>query len=155
MRSLLAALALVAACVLGANAAEVARSESALDKRVTELSQSLRCLVCQNQSIADSQAPLAIDLKNQVREKMEKGMSNDQIVDYMVERYGEFVLYRPPVNAATLVLWVGPAALLVLGLIMLFRHLARRRREQPDAPLSEAEHERARALLGTTDKDSA
>jgi len=148
-------LLLIGACVFGANAAEVERAESALDKRVTELTQDLRCLVCQNQSIADSQAPLAIDLKNQVREKMAKGMSDKQIVDYMVERYGDFVLYRPPVNAATVALWFGPAALLVLGLIMLFRNLARRRREQPDAPLSEAEHERARALLGTNDKDSA
>jgi len=151
----LAVLLLAAACVFAANAADVERTESVLDKRVTELTQDLRCLVCQNQSIADSQAPLAIDLKNQVREKMEKGMTDRQIVDYMVERYGDFVLYRPPVNAATVALWFGPAALLALGLIMLFRHLARRRKEQPDAPLSEAEHERARALLGTTDKDSA
>ncbi len=151
----LVAVSLLAACVFAANAADVERTESTLDKRVTELTQDLRCLVCQNQSIADSQAPLAIDLKNQVREKMEKGMSDKQIVDYMVERYGDFVLYRPPVNAATVALWFGPAALLALGLFMLFRHLARRRKEQSDAPLSEAEHERARALLGTTDKDSA
>ena len=140
---------------LGANAADALPTESALDKRVTALSQDLRCLVCQNQTIADSQAPLAIDLKNQIREKIGQGMSNDQIIDYMVQRYGDFVLYRPPVKAATLALWFGPAAILLLGLFMLFRYLARRRREQPaDTPLTDAEHKRAQALLGMTDKES-
>jgi cytochrome c-type biogenesis protein CcmH len=139
----------------GARAAEPAATESALDKRVTALSQDLRCLVCQNQTIADSQAPLAIDLKNQIREKIAQGMSNDQIIDYMVQRYGDFVLYRPPVKAVTLALWFGPAALLVLGLIVLFRHLARRRRQQnTDTPLTEAEHKRAQALLGMADEES-
>jgi len=140
---------------LGAHAADALPAESALDKRVTALSQDLRCLVCQNQTIADSQAPLAIDLKNQIREKIGQGMSNDQIIDYMVQRYGDFVLYRPPVKAATLALWFGPAALLVFGLVVLFRYLARRRREQPtDAPLTDAEHKRAQTLLGMTDKES-
>jgi len=154
MRKLIA-VALIALCSalypFGAHAADALPTESALDKRVTALSQDLRCLVCQNQTIADSQAPLAIDLKNQIREKIDQGMSNDQIIDYMVQRYGDFVLYRPPVKAATLALWFGPAALLVFALIVLFRYLARRRREQ-DAPLTDAERERARALLGTTDK---
>jgi len=136
-----------------AGAAETLAAESALEMRVTSIAQDLRCLVCQNQTIADSHAPLAIDLKNQIREKIGQGMSNDQIVDYMVQRYGDFVLYRPPVKAITLALWFGPAVILLLGLVMLFRHLARRRREQAiDAPLTDAEHERARALLGTTDK---
>jgi cytochrome c-type biogenesis protein CcmH len=136
-----------------ARAAEPAATESALDKRVTALAQDLRCLVCQNQTIADSQAPLAIDLKNQVREKIAQGLSDDQIIDYMVQRYGDFVLYRPPVKAATLGLWFGPAALLILGLVVLFRYLARRRREQSaDAPLTDAEHRRAQTLLGTTDR---
>ena len=130
-------------------------SESTLEKRVTALSQDLRCLVCQNQTIADSQAPLAIDLKNQIREKIDQGMSNDQIIDYMVQRYGDFVLYRPPVKATTVLLWFGPITLLVVGVFVLFRYLARRRREQPaDAPLTEAELERARSLLGTTDKEN-
>ena len=138
-----------------AGAAEPAAAESALDKRVTALSQDLRCLVCQNQTIADSQAPLAIDLKNQIREKIAQGLSNDQIIDYIVQRYGDFVLYRPPVKAVTLALWFGPAALLVLGLIVLFRHLARRRSQQgADAPLTDAEHKRAQALLGMADEDS-
>jgi len=121
-------LLLIGACVFGASAAEVERAESALDKRVTELTQDLRCLVCQNQSIADSQAPLAIDLKNQVREKMAKGMSDKQIVDYMVERYGDFVLYRPPVKSTTALLWFGPALLLVGGVAALVLVLRKRSR---------------------------
>jgi len=138
-----------------ARAAESLATEPELEKRVTTLSQDLRCLVCQNQTIADSHAPLAIDLKNQIREKIAQGMSNDQIIDYMVQRYGDFVLYRPPVKAATLGLWFGPAAILLLGLIMLFRYLARRRREQhADVPLSDAERKRAQALLGMVDKES-
>ena len=154
MRKLIAAAALCS-CSLwlpGALAAESLPTESALEKHVAALTQDLRCLVCQNQTIADSQAPLAIDLKNQVREKIEQGLTDQQILDYMVQRYGDFVLYRPPVKATTIALWFGPAALLLLGLIMLFRHLARRRRE-PDAPLSDAERERARALFGATDKE--
>ena len=138
-----------------ARAADTLATESELEKRVTALSQDLRCLVCQNQSIADSHAPLAIDLKNQIREKIAQGMSNDQIVDYMVQRYGDFVLYRPPVKAATLALWFGPAVILLFGLFMLFRHLAQRRRERPaDAPLTDSEHKRAQALLGIADKES-
>jgi len=135
-----------------ARAAEPLATESALEKRVTALTENLRCLVCQNQSIADSHAPLAIDLKNQIREKMRQGVSNDQIVDYLVQRYGDFVLYRPPVKATTLALWFGPAAILLLGLLMLFRYLARRRREQA-APLTDAEHQRAQSLLGMADKE--
>jgi len=156
MRNLIL-VALIAIFTLGgtARAAESLTTESALEKRVTTLAQDLRCLVCQNQTIADSNAPLAIDLKNQIREKIGQGMSNDQIVDYMVQRYGDFVLYRPPVKATTIALWFGPAAILLLGLVVLFRYLARRRREQPaDVPLTDTESERARALLGTTDKDS-
>ena len=156
MRNLIL-VALIAIYTLGgtARAAESLTTESALEKRVTTLAQDLRCLVCQNQTIADSNAPLAIDMKNQIREKIGQGMSNDQIVDYMVQRYGDFVLYRPPVKATTIALWFGPAAILLLGLVVLFRYLARRRREQPaDVPLTDAESERARALLGTTDKDS-
>jgi cytochrome c-type biogenesis protein CcmH len=131
-----------------------APSDPALDKRVAALTQDLRCLVCQNQTIADSQAPLAIDLKNQVIEKIKQGSSDQEIVDYMVARYGDFVLYRPPLKATTLALWFGPAALLILALFVLFRNLARRRKEPSDVPLSEAERERAEALLGNNKKES-
>src|SRR3989337_3964870 len=128
MRNLIL-VALIAIFTLGgtARAAESLTTESALEKRVTTLAQNLRCLGCQNQTIAGSNAPLAIDLKNQIREKIGQGMSNEQIIDYMVQRYGDFVLYRPPVKAATLGLWFGPAALLIFGLAVLFRYLARPR----------------------------
>src|SRR3970282_2949076 len=130
MRKLLA-LVVITLCSavwsLGAHAADALPTESALDKRVSALSQDLRCLVCQNQTIADSQAPLAIDLKNQIREKIAQGMSNDQIIDYMVQRYGDFVLYRPPVKAATLPLWIGPFVLLFAALAGLFYYILRRR----------------------------
>ena len=148
----LAVAALIAMAAWAVQAA--APLDAAQARRIEDLSQTLRCLVCQNQTIADSQAPLAIDLKNQIREKIEQGQSNDQIIDYMVQRYGDFVLYRPPVKATTLLLWFGPAALLLLGVFALYRHLARRRKERPvDAPLSEAERKRARELLGATEKD--
>ena len=138
----------------GANA-QPAAPDPALEKRVTALAETLRCLVCQNQTIADSQAPLAIDLKNQVRDQLKQGVSEDKIVDYMVARYGDFVLYRPPMKATTLALWFGPAALLLLGIVVLFRYLARRREELADAPLSDAEHEKAQALLGSSDREKA
>ena len=97
-----------------------------LEKRVTQLTEELRCLVCQNQTIADSQAELAINLKNQVREKLAQGMSEKDVIDFMVERYGDFVLYRPPVKGTTWVLWFGPFLLLLFGLIFLFVKLQRR-----------------------------
>lgn len=115
------------------------------------LAAELRCLVCQNQTLADSNAPLAVDLRNQVREQMRQGRSEREIIDYMVARYGDFVLFRPPFKLTTLLLWTGPLLLLVAGLIALFYRLARRRAE-PKAELSDEERARAAALLrGDTD----
>jgi cytochrome c-type biogenesis protein CcmH len=129
--------------------------DAALEKRVQALTEELRCLVCQNQSLADSHAELAIDLKNQVREKMKQGMTNEQIVEYMVARYGDFVLYRPPMKATTLFLWFGPLLLLVIGIGALFYRLSRRRGAVAPAELSETERARAAALLGTKDAGEA
>jgi cytochrome c-type biogenesis protein CcmH len=137
---------LLTSSVAWAGEASPSAPDPALEKRVMAISEELRCLVCQNQSLADSHADLAIDLKNQVREKLQQGMSERQIVDYMVERYGDFVLYRPPLKATTFLLWFGPFALLVAGLIALFVRLARRGRSAPEA-LSDADHARATALL--------
>jgi cytochrome c-type biogenesis protein CcmH len=92
----------------------------------------LRCLVCQNQTIADSHADLAIDLREQVREMLQKGMTDKQITDYMTERYGDFVLYRPPFKSTTMLLWIGPGVLLVLGLLGLVLMLRRRSRMPED-----------------------
>jgi cytochrome c-type biogenesis protein CcmH len=122
-----------------------AQPESALEERTKDLAHELRCLVCQNQTIADSNAPLAQDLRNQIREQLAAGRSEREVIDYMVTRYGDFVLYRPPFKATTLALWLGPFVLLALGALIFWRRVARR---PPPAPqLSEAERARAAKLL--------
>jgi cytochrome c-type biogenesis protein CcmH len=144
-------LALSAASAMAADApmAPAAATDAALEKRVMALSEELRCLVCQNQTIADSHAELAIDLRNQVREKLAQGVPEKDIIDYMVQRYGDFVLYRPPVKPTTWLLWFGPFALLAGGIGMLLLKLGRRR---PQAePLPQGEMERAALLLRATD----
>ena len=137
-------LALLTALAL-ANEAKPVAANPALEKHVMAIAEELRCLVCQNQTIADSSAGLAIDLKNQVREKIEQGMSDKDILAYMVQRYGDFVLYRPPVKATTWLLWFGPFVLLIGGIVFLGLKLSRRR-TQPDA-LPESEMQRAAELL--------
>ena len=119
----------------------------ALEKKVLEVSNELRCLVCQNQTIADSNADLAVDLKNQVRKQLSEGRSKDEILKYMTERYGDFVLYKPPFNAATLMLWVGPFFLMFLGLVLLVRQIKQRKRDLQQETFSAQELERARQLL--------
>jgi cytochrome c-type biogenesis protein CcmH len=119
--------------------------DPALEKRVTGLAHELRCLVCQNQTLADSNAPLAVDLRNQIREQLAQGASEREVVDFMVARYGDFVLYRPPLKASTLALWIGPFVLLLAGALLLWRRIARRR--VPEPQLSDAEHARAAKLL--------
>jgi cytochrome c-type biogenesis protein CcmH len=105
--------------------------DAALDRRVERVTAELRCLVCQNQTIADSHAELALMLKHQVRDMLAHGASDRQAVDFMVQRYGDFVLYRPPVKAATWLLWFGPFGLLLGGLALLFARL-RARLDEPD-----------------------
>ena len=119
--------------VLGAGAAwpkdtAPAPADAVLEKRVMHLSEELRCLVCQNQTIADSNAELAVDLRNQVREQMRQGRSDDAIRGYMVQRYGDFILYRPPVKASTALLWFGPLVLVVGGIGGLALYVWQRRR---------------------------
>lgn len=125
--------------------APLAAADPELEKRVMALSEELRCLVCQNQTLADSHAELAMDLKNQVREKLAAGMSDQDVVDYMVERYGDFVMYRPPVKGATFLLWFGPFALLAGGIVVLMRKLSRRQGAQAD--VSDTDLKRAASLL--------
>src|SRR5215467_13838206 len=91
------------------------------------LAEELRCLVCQNQTLAESNAPLAEDLRNQLREQMRAGKSDKQVVDFLVDRYGDFVLYRPPLKATTFLLWFGPFLLLATGFAVLLRRVRRRR----------------------------
>jgi cytochrome c-type biogenesis protein CcmH len=123
----------------------LAQEDPALEKRVRELSSELRCLVCQNQTLADSNAPLAVDLRNQVREQLKSGKSERDVVDYLVARYGDFVLYRPPLKASTVLLWGGPFLLLAIGLALLVLRLRRRRAPGPE--LSETDRVRAAKLL--------
>jgi len=151
---------LLAAVVLAAAAHAAALPvDEKLEQRVNAVAAELRCLVCQNQSLADSNADLAVDLKNQIRDRMRDGASESDIISYMVERYGDFVRYRPPVKAATLLLWAGPFVLMVLGLLLLLRHL--RRRSAVEMPLTDEERARAAALLadnsvpGDTAKDQS
>ena len=123
-------------------------ADPALEARVMAISEELRCLVCQNETIAASHADLAIDLRKQIRIKLTQGQSQQQILDFMVERYGDFVLYRPPLKATTVLLWVGPFALLAIAAMVLMLNIRRRRgAEQPKA-LSPDELLRAQQLLG-------
>ena len=113
--------------------------------RAVNLAEKLRCLVCQNQTIADSNAALANDLRGQIREQIAAGKSDDEILTYMTNRYGDFVLYQPPFKATTLLLWLGPAILLLGGLALLLRNLARRR--AGEISLTDDEKSRAAQLL--------
>lgn len=121
--------------------------DAELDIRVRELSQQLRCLVCQNETLADSQADLATDLKQQIREQMKAGKSDKEILAYLTARYGDFVLYRPPVSRKTYLLWFGPFIFLAGGLVALFRYIKNRREQIHEEPLSAEEHKRAAELL--------
>jgi cytochrome c-type biogenesis protein CcmH len=116
-----------------------------LDKRVNALAVELRCLVCQNQTLADSNAPLAVDLRSQIREQLKAGKSEQEVVDFMVARYGDFVLYRPPFKATTVALWAGPFLILVFGAWLLVRRIRRRPAAEPE--LTDAERARAAKLL--------
>lgn len=124
------------------------------EKRLQALSEELRCLVCQNQTIADSNAELAQDLRREIRGMIKAGKSDREIIDFMVARYGDFVLYRPPFKGITLLLWVGPLALLLIGMIVLVRYLKRRalRIAEQEQPLSAEDARRAEALLKDTDQ---
>ena len=123
----------------------VAQEDPVLEKRVRDLSSELRCLVCQNQTLADSSAPLAVDLRNQVREQLKSGKSERDVIDFLVARYGDFVLYRPPLKGNTLLLWAGPFILLAFGLLLLFLRIRRKVPAEPE--LSEADRARAAKLL--------
>lgn len=127
--------------------AEETKLNAAGEERVKSLAHELRCLVCQNQTIADSNSDLAIDLRTQIREQITAGKTDQQIRDYMVARYGDFVLYRPPVQSNTVLLWLAPFLLLIGGLGFLFRQMAKRRTLVITQNLSSDELEQADALL--------
>ena len=152
MKRLLLAVTLATLAAFSAGA--LAQPASALDARLKKLEEELRCLVCQNQTLADSNAPLADDLRREVRELAVSGKSNDEIKQYLVARYGDFVLYKPPVKTTTWLLWFGPFALLIGGGVIWAVVLRRRSRrgyddddEAPDAGAVDAGVEKARELL--------
>ncbi|EHY31687.1 cytochrome c-type biogenesis protein [Sutterella parvirubra] len=149
-----ASLALSAALTLPMAAQAREAAPTAFDpvahERVVQVSEQLRCLVCQNQSIAESNAELAVDLRNQVIEQVKAGKTNKEIIDYMVERYGDFVLYRPPFKSTTYILWIGPIALFLIGLGAFYVNLRRRKRvvASEAKPLTADEQALAADLLG-------
>jgi len=127
-RLLIALIACLLAARVGANEAAPASADPALEARVMQIAAELRCLVCQNQTLADSNAGLALDLREQMRTMLREGADAEQVRRFMTDRYGDFVLYRPPLKATTLALWFGPLALLIGGIGVLWAVLRRRNR---------------------------
>jgi cytochrome c-type biogenesis protein CcmH len=144
----LAALLLFAPPVWGKEAVPLG-DNPAIEARMMAMASELRCLVCQNETLADSHADLAADLRQEIREMMGRGMTDAQIRDYLVDRYGDFVLYKPPWKATTALLWAGPLLLVVTGGAVLALALRRRRRQalEDDAPLTDEERGRLRRIL--------
>jgi len=150
--AILLALALSACGLAWGQSAEVANPDPKVEARLKAIAHELRCLVCQNQTIADSDAPLAVDLRKQTRAMIAAGKSDEEIRGYMVDRYGDFVLYKPPFNAATAVLWVAPA-LLVLGGLAGLALLLRRRKAQA-APATAPDARKLRDIAALLEGDS-
>ncbi|HKQ35484.1 MAG TPA: cytochrome c-type biogenesis protein [Nitrospiraceae bacterium] len=146
MRWLLVVILLLPSLAVAGEAAPLAENPQ-IEARLKTLAVELRCLVCQNQTLADSNAPLAEDLRREVREMIAKNMSDKEIIDFLVTRYGDFVLYRPPLRTTTTLLWVGPFLLLIGGATALILALRRRQKKITDVTLSEAEHSRVEKLL--------
>lgn len=146
---LVAAVLTLPPMTVGARTAAPLAADPALEQRLMTLAAELRCLVCQNQTLADSNAGLAVDLRDEIRQLMRRGATDQQVVEYLVARYGDFVLYRPPLKGSTVLLWTGPVILLLIGLALLLRSMIRRRRPGARLPLDATARARAQALLGT------
>lgn len=146
-RLLVTVMAVLACAAAGAKDAPALAADPMVEKRLIAISEEMRCLVCQNESLAGSQADLAIDLRRELRGLIKNGKSDDEIKEFMVSRYGDFVLYRPPVKPTTWLLWLGPFALMAAGIAILITYLRRRGREIRDTPLSDEENRRAETLL--------
>ncbi len=152
MKTLLSLALALAACLFftatWAKEATPASDDPVLEARVLAIAEELRCLVCQNETIAASHADLAVDLRKQIRQKLKAGQSKQEIVDFMVARYGDFVLYNPPLKATTLLLWLGPFVLLAIAGAVLVVTVRRRRQAVEAADWSAEQAQRARVLLG-------
>jgi len=135
------------AFTLANGVAQSTADDPATEARLRNLSQELRCLVCQNETLADSRADLADDLRREIREQMKAGKSDQEIIAFLTQRYGDFVLYRPRVRPVTYLLWFGPFVLLVGGMLVLYRYVKQRRDSISEKPLTAAERRRAEDLL--------
>lgn len=147
MRQLFACAAAVLALNALAKEAAPLAEDPVVEQRLVNIAGELRCLVCQNESLAGSQADLAKDLRREVRGLIKEGKSDQEVKDFLVSRYGDFVLYRPQVKPETYLLWAGPFILLIVGIAVLVRYLRRRSAQVAAAPLSEEERQRAEELL--------
>jgi cytochrome c-type biogenesis protein CcmH len=149
---LLSLLLLVHSPFLASEEARPLADDPVLEERVKAISYELRCLVCQNQTIADSNAGLAIDLRNQVRDMLKRGMSDTDIREFMVARYGDFVLYNPPVKNTTVLLWLGPLLMLVIAGVLAIRVIRSRSKSSASQDLADADINRARVMLSESDE---
>ena len=145
-------LVLCCVCVPVASATEIRTFKDTTEQlRYERLVEELRCLVCQNQSLADSDADLARDLRDEVYQIIQSGKSDEEAVQFLVERYGDFVLYRPPVKPTTWLLWFGPLLLLVFAIGLLVSIIRRNQKQQDTPVLDTAQRAKAQALLQVTD----
>jgi len=143
---------LIALCVMGlgsafANEAAPLADDPVTEQRLISISEEMRCLVCQNESLAGSRSELANDLRREIRILIKEGKSDDQIRNFMVERYGDFVLYRPPVKPVTWLLWIGPFVILAIGIAALLTYLRRRNNSLPNVTLTDLDNQKIDALL--------
>lgn len=140
-------LVLIAPATIWAKEAVPVAENLEIEKRMLKLTENLRCLVCQNETIADSRADFSNDIRREIREQIKANKSDQEIIQFMVDRYGDFVLYDPPMKPTTLLLWFGPIALFLTGFGVLIMYLRRRREQIEDVSLSEAQLKKAEALL--------
>lgn len=148
---------LIAICLLSlggaiANEAAPLADDPVTEQRLISISEEMRCLVCQNESLAGSRSDLANDLRREIRILIKEGKSDEQIRAFMVERYGDFVLYRPPVKPITWLLWIGPFVILIIGVAGLLSYLRRRNNSVPHVNLTDADNQKIDAILNAADK---
>ena len=153
MKFLVSILLMLACHGLMANEAAPLAEDPVVEQRLIGISEEMRCLVCQNESLAGSRSDLANDLRAQIRTMIRAGKSDAEIRQYMVDRYGDFVLYRPPVKPTTWLLWLGPFTILLIGIIGLFMYLRKRNIGMDRRTLSDDENRRLDALLNTVDTE--
>jgi len=153
LTTLFALLAPTAPSAFAAEAAPLA-ADPVVEQRLIDITSELRCLVCQNQTIADSHADLANDFRREIRKLIAEGKSDSEIMEFMVDRYGDFVRYRPPLKATTVLLWAGPGAALLIGLAALIRYLRRRDSRIDESELTPEQKQAAEALLGASSREN-